>query len=69
MLIIKEIGFIQRKIIGIETDEKLIEISLTKTKLKIVFNLEKIITIKKIKIKKKQLIFLYMKKMKLSKLK
>ena len=41
MLIISEIDFIQRKIIGIETDEKLIEVSLTKTKLKIVFNLEK----------------------------
>ena len=47
MLIIKEIDFIQRKIIGIETDEKLLEISLTKTKLKIVFNLEKTIIIKK----------------------
>ena len=41
MLIIKEIDFNQKKIIGLETDEKLIELSLTKSKLKIVFNLEK----------------------------
>ena len=53
MLIIKEIDFNQKKIIGFETDEKLIEISLTKTKLKIVFNLEKTIIIKKNKNKEK----------------
>ena len=41
MLIIKEIDFTQRKIIVLETDKKLIELTLTKTKLKIVFNLEK----------------------------
>ena len=53
MLIINEIDFTQRRIIGLETDEKLLEVSLTKTKLKIVFNLEKIITIKKKKNKEK----------------
>ena len=47
MLIINEIDFNQKKVIGLETDEKLIELTLTKTKLKIVFNLEKIIIIKK----------------------
>ena len=47
MLIIKEIDFNQKKVIGLETDETLIELTLTKTKLKIVFNLEKIIIIKK----------------------
>jgi hypothetical protein len=52
-LIINEIDFTQRRIIGIETDEKLIELSLTKTKLKIVFNLEKTIIIKKKKNKEK----------------
>ena len=41
MLIIKKIDFIQRKIIGIETDEKLLEVSLTKTKLKLYFILKK----------------------------
>ena len=55
MLIINEIDFTQRRIIGLETDEKLIELTLTKTKLKIVFNLEKIIIIKKRKIKKNSL--------------
>ena len=45
MLIINEKNFTQRKIIGLETDEKLIELKLTKTKLKIVFNLEKTIII------------------------
>ena len=45
MLIIREIDFNQKKVIGIETDEKLIEVSLTKTKLKLVFNLEKTIII------------------------
>ena len=53
MLIIKEIDFNQKKIIGLETDEKLIELSLTKSKLKIVFNLEKTIIIKKKKNKEK----------------
>ena len=53
MLIIKEIDFTQRRIIGLETDEKLIELSLTKSKLKIVFNLEKTIIIKKKKNKEK----------------
>ena len=41
MLIIKEIDFTQRKIIGIETNEKLIEVNLTKNKLKLVFNFKK----------------------------
>jgi hypothetical protein len=53
MLIIKEINFTQKKVIGLETDEKLIEVSLTETKLKIVFNLEKTIIIKKKKNKEK----------------
>ena len=53
MLIINEIDFTQRRIIGLETDEKLIELSLTKTKLKIVFNLEKQLLLKRKKIKKK----------------
>ena len=53
MLIINGIDFTQRRIIGIETDEKLIEVNLTKTKLKLVFSLEKTIIIKKKKIKKK----------------
>ena len=44
---------IKKKVIGLETDEKLIELTLTKTKLKIVFNLEKIIIIKKKKNKEK----------------
>ncbi len=47
MLIINEIDFTQRRIIGLETDEKLIEVNLTKNKLKLVFNLEKTIIIKK----------------------
>jgi hypothetical protein len=47
MLIIKEIDFNQKKVIGLETDEKLIEVNLTKNKLKLVFNLEKTIIIKK----------------------
>ena len=45
MLIIKEIDFNQKKVNGLETDEKLIELTLTKTKLKIVFNLENTIII------------------------
>ena len=53
MLIINEIDFTQRRIIGLESDETLIEVNLTKTKLKLVFNLEKPICIEKIKIKKK----------------
>ena len=53
MLIINEIDFNQKKINGLETDEKLIELSLTKSKLKIVFNLEKQLLLKKRKIKKK----------------
>ena len=32
MLIIKEIDFNQKKFIGLETDETLIEVNLTKTK-------------------------------------
>ena len=36
MLIIKEIDFTQRKVIGLETDGELIEVSLTETKLKLV---------------------------------
>ena len=32
MLIINEIDFNQKKVIGLETDEKLIELTLTKTK-------------------------------------
>ena len=47
MLIINEIDFILKKVIGLETDEKLIEVNLTKNKLKLVFNLEKTIIIKK----------------------
>ena len=53
MLIINEIDFTQPRIIGLETDEKLIELTLTKPKLKIVFSLEKIILLKKRKTKKK----------------
>ena len=53
MLIINEIDFTQRRIIGLETDEKLIEVNLTKNKLKLVFNLEKTIIIKKKKNKEK----------------
>ena len=53
MLIINEIDFTQRRIIGLETDEKLIEVNLTKNKLKLVFNLEKQLLLKKRKIKKK----------------
>ena len=48
MLIINEIDFSQRRIIGLETDEKLIEVNLTKNKFKLVFSLEKSIIIKKI---------------------
>ena len=43
MLIINEINFTQRRIVGIKTDETLIEVNLTKTKLKLVINLEKTI--------------------------
>ena len=39
MLIINEIDFNQKKVIGLETNETLIEVNLTKTKLKLVFNL------------------------------
>ena len=45
MLIINEIDFAQRRIIGLDTDEKLIEVNLTKKKLKLVFSLEKTIII------------------------
>ena len=38
MLIINEIDFNQKKVIGLETDEKLIEVNLTKNKLKLVFD-------------------------------
>ena len=48
MLIIKEIDFTQRKVIGLETDVELIEISLTKTKFKIVFSKENIFVEKEI---------------------
>ena len=47
MLIINEIDFTQRRIIELIKDEKFIELSLTKTKLKIVFNLKKTIIIQK----------------------
>ena len=49
MLIIKEIDFTQRKIIGLETDKELIEVSLTETKLKLV--VKRILLLKK-KLKK-----------------
>ena len=49
MLIIKEIDFTQRKIIGLETDGELIEVSLTETKLKLVFSKENIVVKKKLK--------------------
>ena len=52
MFIIKEIDFTQKKVIGLETDKELIELNLTKTKLKLVFNKEKTIIIKKKKINK-----------------
>ena len=48
MLIIKEIDFTQRKIIGLETDGKLIEINLTETKLKLVFSKDNIVVEKEI---------------------
>jgi hypothetical protein len=48
MLIIKEIDFTQRKIIGLETDGELIEINLTETKLKLVFSKENIVVEKEI---------------------
>jgi glyceraldehyde-3-phosphate dehydrogenase/erythrose-4-phosphate dehydrogenase len=49
MLNIKEIDFIQKKLIGLETDLELIEITLTETKLKLVFNKDNIIINKEIK--------------------
>ena len=48
MLIIKEIDFTQRKVIGLETDGELIEVSLTETKLKLVFSKENIVVEKEI---------------------
>ena len=45
MLIINEIDFNQKKVIGIKTNETLIEVNLTKTKLKLVLNLERTIII------------------------
>ena len=48
MLIINEIDFTQRKIIGLETDGELIEINLTETKLKLVFSKENIVVEKEI---------------------
>ena len=42
MLIIKEIDFTQRKIIGLETDGELIEVNLTETNLKLVFSKDNI---------------------------
>ena len=48
MLIIKEIDFTQRKVIGLKTDRKLIEVSLTETKLKVVFSIENIVVEKEI---------------------
>ena len=48
MLIIKEIDFTQRKVIGLETDGELIEVSLTETKLKLVFSKENIFVEKEI---------------------
>ena len=48
MLIIKEIDFTQRKVIGLETDGELIEVSLTETKLKLVFSKEIIVVEKEI---------------------
>ena len=48
MLIIKEIDFTQRKVIGLETDGELIEVNLTETKLKLVFSKENIVVEKEI---------------------
>jgi hypothetical protein len=48
MSIIKEIDFTQRKVIGLETDGELIEVNLTKTKLKLVFSEENIVVKKEI---------------------
>ena len=48
MLIIKEIYFTQRKIIGIETDGELIEVNLTETKFKLVFSKDNIVVEKEI---------------------
>ena len=47
MLIIKEIDFTQRKVIGLETDGELIKVSLTETKLKLVLSKENIVVEKK----------------------
>jgi integrase len=58
MLIIKEIDFVLKKFIGLETDSELTEINLTKTKLKLVFNKDNIIINKEIKkVKDKDKIF------------
>ena len=54
MLIIKEIDFTQRKVIGLETDGELIEVNLNKSLLKLVFSKDNIIVkkeIKKVKVK------------------
>ena len=47
-MIIKEIDCTQRKVIGLETDGELIEVNLTKTKLKLVFSEENIVVKKEI---------------------
>ena len=49
MLIIKEIDFTQRKVIGLKTDGELIEVNLTETKLKLVFSKENIVVEKESK--------------------
>lgn len=43
MLNIQEIDFIQKKIIGLETDSELIEITLAEAKLKLVFNKDNLV--------------------------
>ena len=48
MLIIKEIDFTQRKVIGLETDGELIEVNITETKSKLVFSKDNIVVEKEI---------------------
>jgi hypothetical protein len=58
MLIIKEIDFTQRKVIGLETDGELIEVNLTETKLKLVFSKDNIVVEKEIeKVKDEDKVF------------
>ena len=59
MLIIKEIGFTQRKIIGLETDGELIEVNLTETNLKLVFSKDNIVVEKEIEKVKNEDNFFY----------